>query len=143
MKPNGEQREFLLLERSRPEDEAVARVGKRVLNHHITDPKEARSWLFARMRDWLEDGNDSPVFALSADEVEVCIKMIKSQVEIAEESPRHGDPKGTATPHAVSIAKGALPGMEQFVAERRRYLIMQGLVPLMQNMQNGQAPAGE
>jgi hypothetical protein len=113
MKPLGEK---LYFERSDAVDKATAGLLKRVLRNRGESADPGSASLRERMDKWLDEGIIQSMLPLSVDDVKACVEIIQSQVEIAEEAPGANEPNGTSSPHNISLAKGLLPEMGEFVA---------------------------
>lgn len=115
MKPIGEK---LYLEHAEGVDRGAAGLLRRVLKNRGESPTGTASAppsLCERLERWLNEGTIQELLPLSVEEVKVCIEIIKTQVEIAEETPGANEPNGTSRPQNISQARDLLPGMKEFV----------------------------
>ena len=115
MKPYGE---VLRLERDGWADRGMAGLVRTVLKGRPgggEEPDSDEPSLLSKLNDWLYADNPPKTLSLSLDDVEVCAKIIKSQAEIADESPGINEPHGTSTPQNISQARTLLPKMKEFL----------------------------
>lgn len=112
-------REVLYFECSEGVDTSTAGLLKRVLRNrgeHTNGTDSGPPSLCERLERWLKEGTIQKMLPLSVEDVEVCIEIIKTQVEIANETPGINESNGTSTPPNISQARDCLPGMKEFAA---------------------------
>ena len=110
--------EVLRLERDGWGDRGAAGLVRTVLKNRPggeQGPDSDKPSLLARLDSWLQADGSPKTLSLSLDDIETCAKIIKSQADIADETPGINEPHGTSTPHNISQARTLLPKMRTFL----------------------------